>query len=1318
MVDTGAAPNLIKINRLISKEPIDNKQVLFLTGITDGQIRTLGSVEVSILGRTITFHVVPSDFPISRDGILGSEFLCDVGRINFVNQTVEWREATFPFVQRESIRIPARSSIVLYVKVSNTYLKTGYVPRLKLTDGIYLGEAVVTNRNGRAFLRAFNTKPEDCMMPVPTIELQEFNSPSEIAIAPTEGVLGPCNSRKTGYASEDRRVLAITESTVSRAEETKPLLRLEHLNREEATHVENLINKHNDIFHLPGDKLGYTSAMRHKIRTTDDNPIHTKQYRFPTIHKGEIDKQVKSLLENDVIKPSVSPYNSPLWIVPKKADSKGNKKWRMVIDYRTLNEKTIGDAYPLPNITDILDQLGSAKYFSVFDLASGFHQIRMDDNDAPKTAFSTPYGHYEFNRMPFGLKNAPATFQRLMDLVLAGLQGIELFVYLDDIVLYASSLREHKIKFEKLAARLRQANLRLQPDKCEFLRREVTYLGHIISESGVKPDPQKIQAVKEFPQPTNAKGIKQFLGLAGYYRRFIPDFSKTAKPLTNLLKKETVFLWGDDQDKAFVALRDALCSQPLLQYPDFTKPFIVTTDASNAAIGGILSQGTIGRDLPISYASRLLNEAERNYSTIEKELLAIVYCVNYFRPYLYGRKFQLTTDHKPLVWLHSVKDPTSRLVRWRLKLAEYDYEVIYKAGKINVNADALSRNPIPEKIFPLSSNDSDNSIFSPSGKEPNPTINKQKPKITSTNIPEGPSVSPHSPSHQKQGPEAINSDFSNDSDDDDNESSETDETDEPLVDPADEPYEFNRARIVETRDNLGTRNDHIVAFVTERGEPYDEGSRILRKQNRLPDIKNAVVGRAKVIKQKKKYIVLLVAQDRVSAATQLDTLKELIASLYDVTRELGLPSVSISCGSVGDVSWPTVRKLLTRGFAGSAVLITMCSNQIIIPPEADRTDIIKENHATAIGGHKGVTKTYNRVRYRHFWPRMKEDVQTYVRECRDCQLKKLVRQKTRQPMILTDTPGTAFEKISMDIMGPLPMTTKDNSYILTIQDLLTKYSLAIPLRQTTAVNVADAFVNEFICIYGSPKIILTDQGTHFVNSLMKNIASKFKIKQCHTTAYRPQSNGSIERSHHVLWEYLKQFVHGNDWDEYLKLASFSYNTSVHEGTRYTPYELVFGKIAETPASDPPLNPEDNGTYTRYLTSLFNKLRDTQDIARENLNQAKTRSKEYYDRRIRAYNFKVDDLAYLLKEPLKNKLDNQYIGPYKIIEILGNNNVMLDVGHGRMRTVHTDKLKIAHERSSAAISTTPISDEENICPPSEEADTSSTRTTGQQTCSDS
>jgi len=242
---------------------------------------------------------------------------------------------------------------------------------------------------------------------------------------------------------------------------------------------------------------------------------------------------------------------------------------------------------------------------------------------------------------------------------------------------------------------------------------------------------------------------------------------------------------------------------------------------------------------------------------------------------------------------------------------------------------------------------------------------------------------------------------------------------------------------------------------------------------------------------------------------------------------------------------------------------------------------------------------------------MKKDIQNFIQKCRQCQLKKLTRIKTKQPMIITDTPGSSFDKVSLDIMGPLPIIPRQNIYILTMQDLLTKYSVAVPLQEATSLTIADAFVKNFICIYGAPKIILTDQGTNFLSSLIKNLTRKFNIK--HLKAYHPQSNGSLERSHHVLAEYFKTQINKDEkWDEHISLAMFSYNTSVHKSTGYSPYELVFGKISRTPSAYPPLEEETNITYQQYLTNLFNKIYDTQEDAKRHLIRSKERSKQYYD----------------------------------------------------------------------------------------------------------
>ena len=316
--------------------------------------------------------------------------------------------------------------------------------------------------------------------------------------------------------------------------------------------------------------------------------------------------------------------------------------------------------------------------------------------------------------MPFGLKSAPATFQRMMDLVLSGLQGVEMFVYMDDIVIYAKTLEEHNQKLTKLLGRFKTAGLVLQPDKCRFMCKEIGYLGHLISKEGVRPDPKKVEAVRNFPRPKGRKNVKQFLGLAGYYRRFITNFATIVKPLTLLLKKDVPFAWTETAERAFDTLKNVLCTQPLLQYPDFLKPFIITTDASDFAVGAILSQGEIGKDLPIAYASRTMSKAEINYTTTEKELLAIIFAVKHFRPYIYGQEFTLVTDHKALVWLDQLKDPTmgSRLARWKIKLQEYKYKIIYKPGRVNANADALSRKPVVTETEKENKTDNEDSEIS------------------------------------------------------------------------------------------------------------------------------------------------------------------------------------------------------------------------------------------------------------------------------------------------------------------------------------------------------------------------------------------------------------------------------------------------------------------------------------------------------------------------------------------------------------------------------------------------------------------------------
>lgn len=494
-----------------------------------------------------------------------------------------------------------------------------------------------------------------------------------------------------------------------RIKEILSKLRTDHLNIEEKTNLETLCARYADVFYVEGERLTFTNKIKHHIRTTDELPVYTKSYRYPFVHRQEVRDQITKMLDQGIIRPSESAWSSPIWVVPKKADASGKQKWRIVVDFRKLNDKTIDDKYPIPNITDILDKLGKCQYYTTLDLASGFYQCEMHPDDIPKTAFNVEHGHFEFLRMPMGLKNSPSTFQRVMDNVLRGLQNEICLVYLDDVIIFSTSLQEHMNNLEKVFKRLQESNFKIQMDKSEFLKLETAFLGHIISGEGVKPNPDKIAAIEKYPLPKSSKEIKQFLGLLGYYRKFIPDFARITKPMTKCLKKTNKITFDSEYIDCFNKCKNLLTNDPILQYPDFTKEFILTTDASNVALGAVLSQGTIGSDKPICYASRTLNDSETNYSTIEKELLAIVWATRYFRPYLFGRKFKIVTDHKPLQWIMNLKEPNSRLTRWRLKLSEYDYTIIYKKGKFNTNADALSRIEINnEEVESMLANPSEN----------------------------------------------------------------------------------------------------------------------------------------------------------------------------------------------------------------------------------------------------------------------------------------------------------------------------------------------------------------------------------------------------------------------------------------------------------------------------------------------------------------------------------------------------------------------------------------------------------------------------------
>ena len=466
------------------------------------------------------------------------------------------------------------------------------------------------------------------------------------------------------------------------------------LSTSERTELINFLKEFCDIFSPSNGPIGHTSAVKHSIPTTGA-PIRQQLCRVPESLKDTVKAEVNRMLEHNVIRPSTSPWSSPIVMVRMNDGS-----WHFYVDYRKLNLVTHRDAYPLPRTDATLDSFAGCKYFTTLDLASGYWQVTLEESDKEKTAFSTLQGHYEFNVMPFGLTNAPATFQRFMECALAGLTNEQCLIYLDDIIVFSSSFVEHLQRLRNIFVALRQARLQLKLSKCTFASTTVYYLGHVVSATGVKPDPHKIEAVSQYPAvPTNIKELKKFLGLVNYYRKFIYNYATIAEPLNKLLRgHKKQFLWTVSCQQAFDHLKSKLVTSPILGYPDFATPFVLYTDASDAAIGGVLSQFQHNNEV-VSYWSHQLTKAERNYSTIEREALAVVGAVKEFYPYLHGFKFKLITDHNPLVSLKDLKDMGGRLVRWMLFLQQFDYSFEHRHGKNHANADTMSRLPATGSVL-------------------------------------------------------------------------------------------------------------------------------------------------------------------------------------------------------------------------------------------------------------------------------------------------------------------------------------------------------------------------------------------------------------------------------------------------------------------------------------------------------------------------------------------------------------------------------------------------------------------------------------------
>lgn len=723
LVDTGADISLIKVNALSSLK-FNPKNIIQISGIGKGNIQSLGTVQIDlVVGNFLIpheFHVVSDTFPMPFQGILGLDFL------KTYNATIQYGSdmnsnllslrpynLNYPIniqllesLNDGDVTLPARAEVFRVIRIDNDDSDL-VIPSQSIQDGVYIAGCIVSKKF--PYVRIMNTNSENKFLNNISIEYEKLD---DYEILDTANV------------DKSRR-----QSILSKLEKNFPgIAKLELLE---------LCSKYIDIFALESDKISTNNFYTQKLRVSDQNPVYIKNYRTPHSQKDEIIRQVEKLKRDGIVEPSASNYNSPIILVPKKSlPNNPNRRWRLVIDYRQINKKLIAAKFPLPRVEDILDQLGRAKFFCCLDLTSGFHQIGLDEKSRDITSFSTENGSFRFTRLPYGLKVAPNSFQRMMNLAFTGLTPSKTFVYMDDVIVTGCSVKHMLKNLETVFQRCRECNLKLHPDKCTFFRHEVTYLGHRCTDNGILPDSSKYDLIKSYPRPTNGDEVRRFVAFCNYYRRFIPNFASYSVHLTKLTRKKEPFVWTENCEQAFQKLKTALLSPRILQYPVFDKNFYITTDASKIACGAILSQEKDGMQFPIAYASRAFTKGESNKATIEQELIAIQWAINHFRPYVYGNKFIVRSDHKPLTYLYSLKNPSSRLTRIRLELEEYEFVIEHIKGKDNSGADALSRIDFTEiKSIPTTNNVLMVTTRAQSGNKTENKIQKaipEKPKVFET----------------------------------------------------------------------------------------------------------------------------------------------------------------------------------------------------------------------------------------------------------------------------------------------------------------------------------------------------------------------------------------------------------------------------------------------------------------------------------------------------------------------------------------------------------------------------------------------------------
>lgn len=933
--------------------------------------------------------------------------------------------------------------------------------------------------------------------------------------------------------------------------------------------LEQLLSEYADRFEdIPPGSRSTAGAVHTIPLVPGAQPINQRPYRTPQALVPELEKQIQELLDKGWIRPSASPWGSPVLFVPKKDGS-----WRMCIDYRALNKVTVKNGWPLPRIEDLFDKLSKATVFSSIDLAQGYHQFPIAEEDIPKTAFKSPMGLYEYTVLPFGLTNAPATFSRKMqELFRPFIFGADAFVavYLDDILIFSNTAEEHLEHLQKVLQVLRDANLYAKLKKCHFNDVQIEYLGHIVGQGMVQTDPKKVESIRQYPLPGTVTELRSFLGLANQFRKFVQGYAGIAGPLHSLIAgnqaKTAQLTWTKAAVSAFESLKRALCAAPVLRIFDPDKPIEVVTDASGFALGAVLLQ----EGMPVAYESRKLNVHERNYSVSDKELLAVKHALVIWRHYLLHRQFKVITDHRPNVTLQQCKslaDASGRRARWAELLQQYNIEWCYAPGSTNI-ADALSRNPqflTAVRLFrlheylgafagmsfharlggtdvaqPLDTKTARLLVMQTRKRVAlqlqNPVLRQKRPRNGPTAV-----LEPVAEAAPAAAPAAAQ---------------QVQQETRPAVPAATEGAAQARAQqnvsaatreaaqvvppnhgvniTVQGNADLETNTVHVNNPGSNKTVQGDVHVQVPEPTSRLPVTQESVSRQEKVAVEQHPFLRRVQA----AVAEQQAFVKE------QVTKA----SCTVSDGLLWD--------------AGGL---------LCIPPCSLRRELLTEAHEPVYSGHGGQEKTLRQLKLSGVvWPGMRKDVAEFVAACPYCQVNKPSNQKPAGLLQPLPIPVERWDTISMDLITDLPTTLSKHNAVVVFVDKLSKMVELVPCKKSIdAAGFAELFVNAVVFRYGVPRTIISDRDPRFTAHFMREVMQMLGTKQALSTAFHPQTDGQTENVNKVLETFLRHYVTArcNDWDAYLPCAQFAINNSSHYSTGVTPFYLNYGRHPHTPLNE-------------------------------------------------------------------------------------------------------------------------------------------------------